>query len=223
VKQKIVTIMTTSLQRRSNNGNTNSNGIKGAFESCFAQGLDLSEFDAASSSSSTTRYNHTAAHVAQPQQFQQPQRPCASAELLPIIQKRAQERHYNEQEELRLHQTIQKRAWNIQQQLNGTATATVPISSNTIPGGGNSNSKDTNAMLSLTDTLVAMHGKDDNGGAKTTFVKKATGGQAKKHTKPKGNLTRHDRVLGRQQQSLKSHGVGIQKGVIPKGKRIKYH
>lgn len=228
----------TSLQRRSTNGNGTRNGIKGAFELCFAQGLDLSEFDTSSSLTQTTtlgNHNHnntapTGQH--QNQQHQQQQR-CASAELLPIIQKRAQEKHYNEQEELRMHQTVQTRAWNIQQQLKTTSASTT-ASISILSGGNNRNMNDTNVILSLTDTLVSMHGKDDYGGAKQSVVKKATASfgrqsQTRKHNKPTKGNHKHNGVVQqgrrRQQQhhpSLQSHGGGIKKG-IPKVKRIQYH
>jgi hypothetical protein len=257
--------MTTSLQRRSANGNTNHNpcSSKGAFELCFAQGLDLSEFGGSSTTSLaalSTRVVHkddndqnnnnnnninAGSHV---QGAHQQQHCCASAELLPMIQKRAQERHYNEQEEFRLHETIQRRAWNIQQELKGTTTTTTTTTSSnnsTHPSSCTmlqqdgpvrqqniNNTNNSNTILTLADTLVSMHGRDDFGGGKTvsaakTVSKAKTGSnQSRKHNQPKYNRTRNDAAQGGRRRLpatlIQSHGLGIKKG-IQKSNRIKYY
>jgi hypothetical protein len=130
-----------SLQQRATSSSTsnsriNTNSIKkGAFESCFAQGLDLSEFDSANTPATTTTTTTTS----------------AAAQLLPIIQRRAQERHSNDQEELKLHTTIQTRVFSIQNELKLKQAAT--------PDTAFLGSHE------LTDALVTMHDNDHYGGA----------------------------------------------------------
>ena len=137
------TVYLSSLQQRaasssstpSSRSNSDSNN-QGAFESCFAQGLDLSEFE------STTNNNTSTAAIS-----------CASATLLPIIQRRAQERHSNDQEELRLQSKIQARALHIQNELKATTAVLVNDDKDLFLG-----------SRELTNALVSMHNNDHYGG-----------------------------------------------------------
>ncbi len=94
---KLVAIMTaskratTSLQQAlvSSSAPPSTSQKAGGFESCFAQGLDLSEFAAPSSSTATT-VSHSAA-------------------LLQIKQSEAEQQQIEEQEEIRLQQLVRER------------------------------------------------------------------------------------------------------------------
>jgi hypothetical protein len=93
-KANLLVIMSTSLQRAVGS-NTASKPIakpqsKGAFESCFAQGLDLSEFAAPS--------NHHQKPVS------------ASAALLAVKKEESQRRHQQEREDAQMAHTVQQRA-----------------------------------------------------------------------------------------------------------------
>jgi hypothetical protein len=205
-----------SLQQRatssSSTPSSHSNDIsksnnQGTFESCFAQGLDLSEFESTSNNNM-----HTAAAAAS-RAASTAAISCASATLLPIIQRRAQERHSNDQEELRLQSKIQARAVYIQNELKATAV------------------DDKDLFLGsreLTNALVSMHDNDHYGGGGGS---KKVGSQTHKHRKHTLNV-----VIKKNKKKQQYSGTSVKlpqlshhaatnkkKTIAKKAVRAKYH
>jgi hypothetical protein len=146
------------------------------FETCFGQGLDLSEFGAATTSTSTTTTS-------------------ASAALLQVVQRRAFQKQRHEAEEVKLHYTIQQRTLNLQHELESsrqeeapTMTAPSEFETGSRRGAGTS----TNSNL-LTSALISMHGADSFGGKKVKKkMMKASGKQQPKAVAGLASLRRSD-------------------------------
>ena len=209
------TVHVSSLQQRaasssSSHININSNNnrsTKGAFESCFAQGLDLSEFD-------STRVETTTTSITTPSPTSSSTSLlCASAQLLPVIQRLAQERQYNDQEELRLQRTIQARALHIQNETN--VTLALPENSTSIW-----------KSCELTNALVSMHDNDQYGAIKS-------GSTTKSHPKKKQNNNQTSNKGMKAKQQL-GPGIKLQRRptshhskktapIAKKAIRAKYH
>lgn len=197
----MTTVHVSSLQQRAASSSTpnshikTNNNKKGAFESCFAQGLDLSEFDSANTNASTTTATT-----------------CAAAQLLPIIQRRAQERQSNDHEELRLQTSIQTRALNIQNELKLKQTATPE----TAFLGSNE----------LTDALVTMHDNDHYGGANkinSTKTMKKTNRNIKGIKKKQQHGSNSKLPSSSSTSSSRQQGNHKAKTIAKKAMRAKYH
>ena len=131
--------MTSSLQRAVQTGNLEVK--KGAFESSFAAGLDLSEFGG-SISSTTARYTHAS----------------AAAELLSVKAREAQRAAHEEREETRIQVLAKTRG----QQLQTSQSEEVMVPRHAAPHESHS-ATDLMENANVCATLVHMHGDDING------------------------------------------------------------
>jgi hypothetical protein len=139
----------------------------GAFENCFATGLDLSEFSrttAATTSSSTS--NGTAAQTIL----------SASSELLRIKTIEKNQRQEEEQQDQKLAQVIQQRNEVLQQRNTQKLNSTIMNASSTSP-------------FLVADALVQMHGEDDTYKHTTSTKTNATKQNKLKRRKLGGAIT----------------------------------
>jgi hypothetical protein len=126
----------------------------GGFETCFGQGLDLSEFGATTSSPNTTTASAN--------------KSSASAALLQVVQRQAFQKQRHEAEEMKLHHTIKQRALNLQHELESSRQEEAPTMaapSEFETGSRRGANTSTNSNL-LTNALISMHGADSFGGKK---------------------------------------------------------
>lgn len=136
----------------------------GGFETCFGQGLDLSEFGPTTDATTTNPVS-------------------ASAALLQVVQRRAVQKQRHEAEEVKLHRTIQQRALNLKLELESSRqeeapTMAAPCDFET--GSRRSANASANSDL-LTNALISMHGTDSFGGKKVKKrILKSSGKQQQK-------------------------------------------
>lgn len=86
----------------------------GAFESCFATGLDLSEF----SSAGNNKYGNADCERGEP---------CASLEWLEVKAKESSHREFQEQEDVRIQQIAEQRAQHLKQSQSTKSTSPVVL------------------------------------------------------------------------------------------------
>mmetsp|Transcript_39565 Transcript_39565/g.95591 ORF Transcript_39565/g.95591 Transcript_39565/m.95591 type:complete len:233 (-) Transcript_39565:112-810(-) len=177
------------------------NGNKGHFENCFAQGLDLSEFDQTANDSDRASAHSNATRTAIP---------SASANLLRIKEIEQQQKLHDEMEERRLEQSVQRRISNISQSM---ATKKINI-----------NDKDKQKKsTSINDVLVHMHYGLDADFIGGLAERRGSHQVAKKQKKEmKNNLKKQQQ---QQKRTNNNQGTGKTKQHVVKGKssrRMKY-
>jgi hypothetical protein len=189
----------------------------GAFEACFAGGLDLSEFG---NNTSTPPTSNTS--ISNSFDFNTTATISASAALLQIRAQESVERHREEQEEFRMQAIAQKRA----QSLHASATmnnngedddddkvlwAAPPKASygTTSEKFDNNNAKTENSMLGA--LVGSMHGGDELNVTKASRTKM-------KKDKRSQSVAKKGNKINKQAQVQSSKG----RGVVKKSKRSKY-
>ena len=174
-----------------------SNNKGSGFESCFAGGLDLSEFGESFNKNKNNKKKNNKNNSS------------ASAQLLQVVQKRAAEKEYNEVQEVRLHETIQKRALQLQEERRTTQELrlkTTPPSES--------------LMGSLTATLISMHGHDEHGGGCVGINKKTNKKDAASRQLGKRMKQQQRRRVTTPKATTK---VNSNSKVTKKANRAKYH
>lgn len=158
------------------------------FEACFGKGLDLSEFGAETTSPNTS----------------------AAAVLLQAVQRRAVQKQRHEEEEMRLHATVQQRTLNLQHQLEKQKEhdSAAPLTMAAPYTMSNTNEQRRSNSGILTSALISMHGTDTFGGKKVN----------KKKLKSTNSNKQRVVTTGKRQQ-----GKAAGKATAKKTKRSKYN
>jgi hypothetical protein len=191
----------------------------GAFEACFAGGLDLSEFG---NNTSTPPTSNTTCSISNSFHFNTTATISASAALLQIRAQESVERHREEQEEFRMQAMAQKRAQSLSESTtmknnnddddDKVLWAAPPKASygTTSHKFDSNNAKTENSMLGA--LVGSMHGGDE-----CLNLSKASRSKMKKDKRSQ-SVAKKGNKFNKQAQQQSTKG----RGVVKKSKRSKY-